>query len=293
MYNNVGNKTKKEENDVQQWLPDGNLILMSKKLYNKEAKLLWAWRETPSIPKDSGWRLLSTEDTTESLRQSSTVFLPYETVLTIQPAIAFIFYYPVGADFQFTEQGYSQHFAYNDTYEYVKPAKSIQGLPFKDYAFQSHFSLFIEDFQKAREKKKFCFHWSDEELRTLNELNRQLFHFYNVLMGTRKTPLKVKEDVLLIGLGLGFLFKKCQIKNIIFLEEEMMNVVAHSLFIRFNCSLDQTKQTIIAYWQATKTAPIAKQLMQYGVMMATRIDNKSFEAVHKEYQRLCAHYLEN
>lgn len=95
----------------------GGSIISNNILENK-AKLKWCFGENGINELDNGWRFLSEIDTDDYLEDASNmVVCDWRTIFEIEPAIAPIFYMPVGTELTLIYEENSKYFVNTETGE--------------------------------------------------------------------------------------------------------------------------------------------------------------------------------
>lgn len=93
---------------------------VSKSLYERRGRLKWCVRDKSKHEVDTGWLFFSDIDTEEDLHHAENFCIcRYETVIEIEPAVLFIYDFPIGTDLMFVEDG-RRFFIDNKTGEEVK-----------------------------------------------------------------------------------------------------------------------------------------------------------------------------
>lgn len=125
---------------MEELIPNPGNCLASRKLLEEDGHILWAWREKPLMPSDSGWRFLSDKDTDLTvLPEERMLMVSLNEIFEIEPMVAGIYWYPIGADFQFFSQVDNKHFVYNDSFDKVELASSLDRVPSESEVFKAHF----------------------------------------------------------------------------------------------------------------------------------------------------------
>lgn len=133
--------------------------LASRKLLEEDGQILWAWREKPLIPSDSGWRFLSDKEESTLLNPNETmVMVNLNEIIAVEPLVKGIYWYPIGSDFQFSNRKTDKHFVYNDTHERVTMATKLSDLPLNESTFKNHYPDYQKPRVKGEEKKVLVAH---------------------------------------------------------------------------------------------------------------------------------------
>ncbi|ORE68425.1 hypothetical protein B6C83_07050 [Aerococcus urinae] len=289
----LGMKRIRSECDMNEWLPEGKLSLVSTNFFQRKAPLLWAWREAPALVNDSGWRFLSQADTTTSLKHSQAKLVSYEQVLALEPAIAFIYRYPLGADMQFSNKTNPPHFVYNDSYEKVRPIPANEDYPIKDPVFKRHFPSFVQSYQGDKTGLSWSYQLSQEELAQLNHLNGELVTFFNLCLEQTDRLDNDLDYYLLAGLALGFLHISDEASPADHWQDNVNNVIANALFTRFSYPLEKGKQVVLQFLSDRKSSPVAQQIHLYGEQMRLWYQANQKQRIQGEYQGLRNHYIKD
>ncbi|KAA9301169.1 MULTISPECIES: DUF2185 domain-containing protein [Aerococcus] len=272
---------------MKQWIPNGGQCAASRTLLKKQGALLWAWREPGRFDGDSGWRFLSEHDNQVSLMdEKSMVYVDINQVAKIEPAIAGIYYYPEGADFQFSPY-YGKHFVYSDSLDKVEMVTSQADLPFKDSNFRQHFPDFVHAHER-RIREEFAL--SEEEISQLSGLQSEVDHLINVLMGTRTDQPKSLEIYILVGILLGY-FKERQAASPL-PGDKIHHVIATVIYRRFDLAMAQIKDYLLAYQEAESQEDrmSERQVLRYGRLIYDYFEAKELENAYKEYNALVNHH---
>lgn len=92
--------------------------IISKNILENKGKLKWCFRETGLNELDNGWRFLSEIDTDDYLADASNMLVcDWGTIFEIEPAIAPIFYMPVGTELTLIYEEKTKYFVNTETGE--------------------------------------------------------------------------------------------------------------------------------------------------------------------------------
>lgn len=272
---------------MKKWIPYGGDCLVSNSLLTGEAKLLWAWREKPLNPQDSGWRFLSNHDTSTTLLDESTQLIDINHVAAIEPIVAGIYWYPVGADFQFSDHNQKKHFVYNADFKKVKLISSVAQLPVNSEAFQQHFPEYKKDDEQIGSDN---LRFSSEELSQLSSSKHDLEQITDIFIGGRIDQPKDQELYIMVGLLMGYLAR--QAKALPISWQIQRKTLSGFLEHKFKSN----KQTISNYIESYLALPgngtqlSAVQLMGYGQVMYDLASNQAFEDIYQEYTKIVHHH---
>ena len=90
--------------------------IASRNVLEKKGRIKWCFREESVTALDNGWRFLSEVDTDEYLQDvSNMVVCDWGTLFEIEPAIALIFYLPVGTELTLVVENRKKFFVDTNT----------------------------------------------------------------------------------------------------------------------------------------------------------------------------------
>ena len=94
--------------------------IVSKNTLDNKGKLKWCVRENAVNDLDNGWRFFADIDTEEFLSDARNMCVcNYDSVVEIEPAVLFIYDFPVGADLTLIEENGSKFFVETETGERI------------------------------------------------------------------------------------------------------------------------------------------------------------------------------
>ncbi|MDO4680933.1 MAG: DUF2185 domain-containing protein [Aerococcus sp.] len=268
---------------IHEWFPQGTYSLISKRLSERGGELLWAWRESPNRPEDSGWRFLSLHDTQQSLKREAPEYIAYADLVALEPAVAQIFAYPVGTDLQLARKQGEKFFVYNDTFQQATPAERMEDLPSDEVAFSDHFPKLAQLLEQKRH-----YQIDQHELEHLNQATEQIEQLIHILLGTRIDTLSASELYLLIGIVLGFQEQVGRQESTVALNR-LTNFLLAYLHDHFDLALSEGQQIVQAYQETP--AAVHQQLLAYGHAFYQWVQDGKLAAVNQEYQHICQYYL--
>lgn len=258
---------------MKKWIPNESYCLASTSLLKGAGKLLWAWRDVPIKPQDSGWRFLSDVDTQITLLDNeNTQIVNINQIANIEPMIAGIYFYPPGADFQFSDYQGKKHFVYNDDFQKVTLVTSISDLPIGSALFQEHFPDFIP------------------QTDNLDGTAQELDIYTNVFLGMRTDTPDDVELYIIVGLVLGYLLQRSQTLPIPW--DAQRQIILKLLTYKYNVEPKKISNYIDSYRQSLNNDLYlaVEQLLLYGQVMYEWHNAQEYEKIHNEYISIVRHH---
>lgn len=272
---------------MKKWLNNGGDCLVSKTLLSQKGKLLWAWRESPLTPQDSGWRFLSDIDSQTTLMNGdNTKFVNFNQVANIEPLVVCIYWYPIGADFQFSDYQGVKHFVYNDTFSPVKLVDSVADLPVQSPDFQKHFS----DYPQENTTDTLIQPHTVQAQSQLNTSQQELDVVSNIFLAMRTDKPSELELYIMSGLLLGYLMKRSQTLPIDWKKQRV--ALSNLLISKFKAKDQVINDFIDSFMPKSEYPPIGatNQILSYGKAMYDWYNSEQFEKIHNEYVKLIMHH---
>lgn len=258
---------------MKKWIPNENYCLASTRLLQGAGKLLWAWRDIPINPQDSGWRFLSDMDSqTTLINNENTQIVGINEIANIEPMIAGIYFYPPGADFQFSDYQGNKHFVYNDNFQKVKLVTSTVDLPIETAVFQEHFPNYMP------------------QTDNLDNTTQELDIYTNIFLGMRTDIPDDVELYIIVGLVLGYLLKRSQRLPIYWPDQR--NILLKLMTHKYNVEPQKMIAYIDSYKQSLNNDSYlaAEQLLMYGQVMYEWHNTQEYEKIHNEYINIVRHH---
>lgn len=253
--------------------------LVSKRLYQKRGRLKWAFHEPAKHANDSGWRFLAAEDTTKSLASKSALMIcDMNTMIKLEPLVAGIYWYPVGADLRLDWRPKKQ-FVYEDTGEVAILSDSIETLPFSDPAFRTHFPAFIKNYEAEIEQQLAI---NEADLEALRHLEAQVEQLVNVLFGTRVDQPKAYEVEILLGVLQGYLAHLGATED--FAPTMYERFLTSYLTQRFNQPYTVVKAAYDRFAKDTAKDPWAEHLLALGEWFTLGMALDLMEEMNRAYR---------
>ena len=318
---------------MEKTIPKAGNCLTSRKLLEEDGHILWAWREKPLIPSDSGWRFLSDKDTQATINpEESFVMVAIEEIFNIEPLVTGIYWYPVGADFQFYDYAGDKHFVYNDTLERVELAHRFNDLPTTSPKFQQHFTNYqrpqvVSDSQRtqlvanlptneeliARAEERDAMvkqsqaasstnasaidqttsHLSVADLKLLADAKKEVSDLVEIWQKALKTLPTTNDQYVMTGLLLGYLANRNAEVPLEWATRR--NLIVNIFYDKFHIAQEQIKQFIATYEQRRDNPEYLAelQIIRYGKAMYEWYWQHDNQLIADQFSQLLNHYRES